>query len=70
MGCSGICKRYKATKQSQQSHYEVGHKRCSVCELFVKWEGNNCPCCGMQLRHKPRGTLGRQRMVTMIHNKK
>jgi predicted amidophosphoribosyltransferase len=70
MAYIGICKKYKGKKPFRQSHYEIGHKRCSTCDLFVKWNGNNCPCCGMQLRHKPRGTIGRQRMVAILQNKK
>ena len=34
--------------------YEQGQKRCNTCELFIKWEGLWCPCCGRLLRTKPR----------------
>ena len=30
------------------------HKRCQICELFVKWDGVFCPCCGRKLRIGPR----------------
>lgn len=70
MSCIGICKKYIAKKESPSSgRYESGHKRCSTCEIFVKWDGSNCPCCGMILRTKPRGTLSRQRLVMKIQNK-
>ena len=27
---------------------------CQICEIFIKWEGLWCPCCGYRLRTKPR----------------
>ena len=47
--CKGICVRHKVT-----SRYSTGHKRCKVCELFMKWDGLFCPCCGYMLRTSPR----------------
>jgi hypothetical protein len=34
--------------------YANGQKRCQICEIFLKWEGLWCPCCGYRLRTKPR----------------
>ncbi|MGB8032575.1 MAG: hypothetical protein WCF03_01960, partial [Nitrososphaeraceae archaeon] len=31
-----------------------GQKRCQICEIFIKWDGLWCPCCGYRLRTKPR----------------
>jgi hypothetical protein len=36
------------------SYYAEGNKRCQVCEVFIKWNGKNCPCCKSNLRTKPR----------------
>ena len=47
--CKGICVRHKVS-----SRYSIGHKRCKVCELFIKWDGLWCPCCGYKLRTRPR----------------
>lgn len=52
--CRLICKEYKAIKSHSGSRYEEGQKRCQLCVLFLKWEGNWCPCCGYRLRNKPR----------------
>ena len=49
MTCKGICIRDKAS-----GHYIYGHKRCKNCNLFIKWEGLRCPCCGYRLRTGPR----------------
>jgi uncharacterized Zn finger protein (UPF0148 family) len=49
MPCKGICVRHKAS-----NCYTSGHKRCKVCDLFIKWDGVFCPCCGRKLRTKPR----------------
>ncbi|HZC20317.1 MAG TPA: hypothetical protein VE223_01595, partial [Nitrososphaeraceae archaeon] len=34
--------------------YVSGQKRCQICEIFIKWDGLWCPCCGYRLRTKPR----------------
>lgn len=52
--CKGICIRYKAKRSVRIGYYRLGFKRCNTCELFIKWEGRMCPCCGYQLRMKPR----------------
>jgi hypothetical protein len=49
MPCKGVCVRYRAS-----NHYTNGHKRCQICELFIKWDGLCCPCCGYRLRTRPR----------------
>ena len=54
MSCKGICTRFKAKWGAHQFRYSDGQKRCNVCELFVKWDGHWCPCCGMSLRTRPR----------------
>ncbi len=54
MVCKGICHRYKAKWGAHQYRYANGQKRCNVCEIFVNWDGNNCPCCGMLLRTRPK----------------
>ena len=63
MGCNGICSKYKCTKPSVESNgrYAEGQKRCSTCEIYIKWDGVKCPCCNITLRHKPRSTAGRKR---------
>jgi hypothetical protein len=49
MTCKGICARHKAS-----CRYATGNKRCQVCEIFIKWDGLWCPCCGYRLRIGPR----------------
>jgi hypothetical protein len=39
--CKGICIRHKAL-----GRYNSEHKRCQQCEIFIKWYGLRCPCCG------------------------
>ena len=50
MVCKGICVRHKALKPVGIGRYSTGHKRCQICETFLKW----CPCCGYRLRTRPR----------------
>ena len=54
MTCKGICARYKAQKPVGVGRYASGQRRCQICEIFIKWEGLWCPCCGYRLRTKPR----------------
>jgi hypothetical protein len=50
MGCKNICTRYKATKHRRSSYYAQGYKRCSMCDIFIEWDGTRCPCCDLVLR--------------------
>ena len=54
MTCKGICTRYKAQKPVGTGRYASGQRRCQICEIFIKWEGLWCPCCGYRLRTQPR----------------
>ena len=54
MTCKGICVRFKAQKPVGTGRYASGQRRCQICEIFIKWEGLWCPCCGYRLRTKPR----------------
>jgi hypothetical protein len=54
MTCKGICIRHKAQKPVGSGRYSMGQKRCQICEIFIKWDGLWCPCCGYRLRTKPR----------------
>jgi hypothetical protein len=52
MVCKGICIRHKAQKPFGIGRYATG--RCQICEIFIKWDGLFCPCCGYRLRIRPR----------------
>ena len=54
MVCKGICARHKALKPVGIGRYSAGQKRCQICEIFLKWDGLWCPCCGYRLRTRPR----------------
>ena len=57
MPCYGICIRYRAS-----GRYATGNKRCHQCNLFVKWEGLMCPCCGYKLRTRPRHSKFKEKL--------
>ncbi|MFL6363819.1 MAG: hypothetical protein ACJ719_01250 [Nitrososphaeraceae archaeon] len=40
--------------QAVNRRYAAGSKRCHQCNLFIKWDGLLCPCCGCRLRTGPR----------------
>jgi len=54
MSCKGICLRFKADKPHSIGRYASGQRRCQICEIYIKWEGFWCPCCGYRLRSRPR----------------
>lgn len=55
MVCKDLCRNYKANKILHIGRYDSGQKRCHHCEIYIKWDGKYCPCCGLKLRSKPRG---------------
>ena len=66
MVCKGTCTKYLAIKPSRNlTRYGVCQKRCSMCEIFVEWDGKMCPCCGYLLRTKPRATKLKRRFSLM-----
>jgi hypothetical protein len=54
MVCKGTCIRNKASGPISSGRYATGQKRCQICEMYVKWGGLWCPCCGCRLRIGPR----------------
>ena len=60
MSCNGLCERYKAKRNHAiPSRYMEGQKRCSTCEIFIKWDENPyCPCCNYKLRTRSFGGFG------------
>jgi len=54
MVCKGTCHKYRATGEIGLGRYIQGQKRCQTCDIFLKWDGRNCPCCSYQLRSNPR----------------
>ena len=54
MGCKGTCVRYDNIGGGKQSVYHLGYKRCSVCSLFIRFDGTRCPCCNHSLRSRRR----------------
>jgi len=54
MTCKKICITHKAIKPTGIGRYISGQKRCYSCEVFIKYDGVYCPCCGCKLRTHPR----------------
>ena len=63
MTCKGICLRHRAPKPRLSGRYVSGQKRCQVCEIFIKWDGLFCPCCGYRLRTKPRNSTYKEKFA-------
>ena len=55
--CKGSCRlEHAAVMASGRDLYGAGYKRCSVCGVFVKWDGRACPCCRARLSLRARNT--------------
>ena len=54
IGCKGICHRFRNIGGGKYSAYELGFKRCSECDIYIKFAGPRCPCCRYPLRSKKR----------------
>ncbi|MRN41691.1 MAG: hypothetical protein FIO02_11715 [Nitrosopumilales archaeon] len=68
MTCKGICIRHKAHKPVGAGRYSTGQKRCQICEIFLKWDGLWCPCCGYRLRTKPRNLKYKSKLRAIKKN--
>lgn len=60
MVCKDICSKFRAIRShpgsshySEEGRYNMGQKRCQVCEIFIIWAGSRCPCCHTTLRTIP-----------------
>jgi hypothetical protein len=63
MPCKGICHKYKAIKPAlPDTRYGIGQKWCNLCDVFINWDKNKCPCCGLMLRTRPRDTKSREQL--------
>jgi len=58
--CKGQCHLKYNTKKVIRGE-KNGFKRCTICALYIKWEGLYCPCCGVKLKSSPTNNLARQR---------
>ena len=54
MNCKGHCNRFESKKKKggKYSLYAQNFKRCSECDIYIKYDGNRCPCCKCPLRNK------------------
>ena len=72
MYCKGICSKHAVKKPHtvDAGRYESGHKRCSICEIYIIWDGEHCPSCGCSLKAKLRDAQARSRLVQNSNEKK
>lgn len=54
--CSKVCINYLHKKKLKDKWYSDGVKRCNFCKIFMKIDGNKCPCCKSKLRLNGRNT--------------
>ena len=57
LDCKGHCNRFGSKKGGgKYSLYAQNFKRCTECAIYIKYDGNRCPCCKYPLRNKRRST--------------
>lgn len=60
--CKGVCTNFEyETKKTVRGKLREDYRRCSICCVFLKYEGIYCPCCGVRLKHSPRNNCSRKR---------
>jgi hypothetical protein len=59
MSCKGICIQHRAQVRLG-GRYANGQKRCQVCQIYIKWDGLRCPCCGCKVRSRPRNSKSKK----------
>jgi hypothetical protein len=58
--CKGICHRYKQLKRIDNI------KKCTVCSIRMKFDGNRCPCCNFLFTNRIRNASFRHKKLDMI----
>ena len=53
-------------KPKGTGRYSAGQKRCNLCDIFMRWEGLFCPCCGYRVRSKPRNRKYKEKYYEAI----
>ena len=54
--CKGFCKNISTSRGRCDpgiSPYDRGLKRCGTCEIYTRFDGWYCPCCGRKLGTRP-----------------
>ena len=60
--CKGVCTNSEyETKKTVRGKLREEYRRCSVCCVFLKYQGIYCPCCGVRLKVSPRNNCARKR---------
>ena len=60
--CKGVCTNSEyETKKTVRGKLREDYRRCSICCVFLKYEGIYCPCCGVRLKVSPRNNCARKR---------
>ncbi|HSA76898.1 MAG TPA: hypothetical protein VLE02_05085 [Nitrosarchaeum sp.] len=58
-----ICKHdCSPVKKPEGGYYQNGFKFCKVCDVFTKYLGIWCICCGNRLRSGPKDTKTRKKI--------
>jgi len=66
--CIAACTKYRAKKVFGISRYIVGQKYCTLCDIFLNWDGMYCTCCSRQLRTRPKMSKLKRKFLEDLKN--
>jgi len=64
--CTGRCGAYRAQNQAPRYAWFSGARYCKVCQIYVMWDGNFCPCCRRALARRPHQGKARKIMADRV----
>jgi len=50
--------------------YHDNKKYCRICEVYLRFEGLFCPCCGVKLRVSPHNNKSREKLKNFRQEQK
>src|SRR6476620_8553143 len=60
-----LVREFAFVRATNKMQYDTGQRQCQMCDIFIKWDGIWCPCCGYRLRTKFRS--GHSKRLSLIN---
>ena len=63
MVCKELCKRYK----KKRGYSTPDSRWCMLCDMWMAWDGNYCPCCNSPIRSSSRNYKSKKNKKSYHH---
>jgi len=63
-----LVREFAFVRATNKIQYDTGQRRCQMCDIFIKWDGIWCPCCGYRLRTIPRWAIQTLSLINQVMN--